>query len=127
MNFGILRSRKRLLVLLAAFAIVSILYAIRLFYLQVFPDPKISTQSIEPIDGVKIPITASEAKFMTETKCFWSKMPPVIAFMLGQKISLIMRRPQNPCGFFGFGTREGIGKYFQYRKQFGAYQDKSGQ
>lgn len=67
MNFGILRSRKRLLVLLAAFAIVSILYAIRLFYLQVFPDPKISTSQLNQLMG-EIPITASRGEIYDRNK-----------------------------------------------------------
>jgi len=57
MNFLRIRSRKRLLALYFIFALISIIFAVRLFYLQVFPDEKILNGQIEQLMG-QIPITA---------------------------------------------------------------------
>jgi len=57
MNFLKIRSRKRLLALYFVFAAVSIFFAVRLFYLQVFPSEKILKGQIEQLMG-EIPITA---------------------------------------------------------------------
>jgi stage V sporulation protein D (sporulation-specific penicillin-binding protein) len=57
MNFLKIRSRKRLLALYFIFAIVSIIFAVRLFFLQVFPDEKILEGQIDQLMG-EIPITA---------------------------------------------------------------------
>lgn len=67
MDFYTLRSRKRLLALLVAFAIVSIVYAARLFYLQVFPDSKISASQINQLMG-EIPITAPRGEIYDRNK-----------------------------------------------------------
>lgn len=57
MNFLKIRSRKRLLALYFIFAVVSIIFALRLFFLQVFPDEKILEGQIDQLMG-EIPITA---------------------------------------------------------------------